>query len=71
MNNLANQDLRVRPVLCVTRGLGTAVGRITGKGLITEFSFSGQNTTLTSPQVRSPTHLRKAAPHAIMQSSER
>ena len=30
MNNLASQDLRIRPVLCVTRGLGTAVGRITG-----------------------------------------
>lgn len=40
------------------------------KGLITEFSFSYQSTTLASPQVRSSTHLRKVAPHAIMQSSE-
>ena len=40
------------------------------KGLITEFSFSDQSTTLASPQVRSSTHLRKVAPHAIMQSSE-
>lgn len=31
MNNLAAQDLRICPVLCVTRGLGTAVGRITEK----------------------------------------
>ena len=70
MNNQRIQDVRIVLSSAFFKWAWNHLRPHYRKGLITEFSFSAQNTTLESPQVRSSTHLRKAAPHAIMQSSE-